>query len=106
MVELALDNVFGALANTHRRDILRRCALEAQSASKLCNLYGITLAAVAKHIAVLERAGLVVTRKRGKERLATLAPGAVKDAQMYLTDIEAFWTSQLESLDAHLERNP
>jgi predicted transcriptional regulator len=106
MVELSLDNVFGALANKHRRDILRRCAFKEQSASRLCNLYGITLAAVAKHITVLERAGLIVTRKQGKERLASLDPGAVRDAQIYLNDIEAFWTSQLDSLEAHLESNP
>lgn len=106
MVELRLDDVFGALSNKHRRDILRRCAFEEQSASRLCNLYGITLAAVAKHITVLERAGLIVTRKRGKERLASLDAGAVKEAQMYLKDLEAFWASQLDSLEAHLERHP
>src|SRR5450432_1365172 len=106
MVELTLDNVFGALSNEHRRDILHRCATGEQTASKLCKLYGLTLAAVAKHITVLERAGLVITRKRGKERLATLAPGAVREAQTYLKDLEAYWTSQLDSLEAHLERNP
>jgi predicted transcriptional regulator len=60
-----LDNVFQALSNEHRRDILRRFASTKQTAGRLEQAYCLTLVAVAKHFAVLERAGLLLTEKRG-----------------------------------------
>lgn len=107
MVEqLHLDDVFGALANQYRRDILRRAAREEQTSGRLAQIYGITLAAVAKHFGVLEKAGLIRTEKRGKERFARLAPAALKDAAGYLAFYERYWNQSLDKLEAHLERNP
>ena len=106
MVELALDHVFGALANGHRRDILRRCGQGEQTAGRLAVAYGLTLAAVAKHIGVLERAGLVVTRKVGTERRTGISQHGLTTATDYLHDLEAYWNSQLDKLEAHLEQNP
>lgn len=108
MVEqhLRLDDVFGALANQYRRDILRRAASAEQTSGKLAQIYGITLAAVAKHFGVLERAGLIKTEKRGKERYARLAPEAIREAAAHLAFYERYWTSSIDRLEAHLEKNP
>ena len=97
--------MFFALANQYRRDILRRTATSEQTSGKLAGIYGITLAAVAKHFGILERAGLIRTEKRGKERFATLVPSALRDASAYLDYYERFWNSHLDSLEAHLERS-
>ena len=104
MVEqsLSLDNVFQALSNEYRRDILRRVASAEQTAGRLAQAYGLTLAAVAKHFSVLERAGLVLTEKRGKERFARLAPTGLRDATQWLSYYEAYWNGQLDSLERHL----
>lgn len=106
MVELTLNHLFGALANEHRRDILRRCGQGEQTAGRLAGVYGMTLAAVAKHIGVLERAGLVVTEKVGTERRTRLSRPGLAAATDYLHDLEAYWNSQLDNLEAHLEANP
>jgi len=99
-----LDTVFGALANQYRRDILRRAATAEQTSGRLAQVYGITIAAVVKHLGVLEKAGLIRTEKRGKERFARLVPGGLKDAVSYLDYYEKFWNSHLDSLEAHLVR--
>jgi DNA-binding transcriptional ArsR family regulator len=103
--QLDLDSVFGALSNHLRRDILRRAATGEQTSGRLAQVYGITLAAVAKHFGVLERAGLIRMEKRGKERFARLAPATIRDAAAYLAYYEQFWNSHLDRLEAHLEKN-
>ena len=105
MVEQAcdLDNVFQALANQHRRDILRRASVQEQTAGKLAQTYGLTIAAVVKQFAVLERAGLLLTEKRGKERFARLAETGFQDAAQWLSFYEKYWNSQLDSMTRQLE---
>jgi DNA-binding transcriptional ArsR family regulator len=63
------DRLFQALADTTRRDILRRCVGGEPSVSALAGVYPMSFAAVQKHVAVLERAGLVVKERRGREQL-------------------------------------
>src|SRR3954471_17996221 len=65
----SVDEVFRALADSTRRDILRRCAADEPSVSRLAQSYPMSFAAVQKHVAVLERAGLVVKVSRGREKL-------------------------------------
>ena len=105
MVEQAveLDFVFQALANHYRRDILRRTATAEQTAKTLANLYGLTIAAITKHFGVLERAGLIQTEKRGKERFAKLSTTGFMNATEWLHYYEQFWNDQLDSLSQHLE---
>ena len=65
----AVDELFHALADTTRRDILRRCIAGEPSVSRLARAYPMSFAAVQKHVAVLERAGLVTKERRGREQL-------------------------------------
>ena len=66
MVVDNVDQLFSGLADPTRRDILRRCAIDAPSVSRLAEAYPMSFAAVQKHVAVLERAGLVVKERRGR----------------------------------------
>ncbi len=72
--ESKTDDVFHALADPTRRDILRRAGGDAPSVSRLADAYPMSFAAVQKHVAVLERAGLVTKRRRGREQLVEAAP--------------------------------
>jgi DNA-binding transcriptional ArsR family regulator len=75
------------------------------TATQLAKSYSLTLAAIVKHLSVLEKARLVCTEKRGKERYARLSHEAVREATEYLRYYERFWNSQLDSLTRHLEQS-
>jgi DNA-binding transcriptional ArsR family regulator len=86
-----VDAVFRALSDSTRRDILRRCATDGPSVSQLAEAYPMSFAAVQKHVAVLERAGLVAKERSGRERLVHTDTAAVERAHRALDRLEATW---------------
>jgi len=108
MVELSLDLdlIFGSLSHPIRRDILKRAAAaqDELSVSDLAKPYRrkVTLAAISKHLMVLEKAKLIIKRRRGKEQVITVSPAAIKDAADYLKEYERMWNSRLDSLEKYL----
>jgi DNA-binding transcriptional ArsR family regulator len=98
-----LDLVFGALADTTRRDILRRVAKRELSVGEIAASYDISLAAVSKHLVVLEKARLVTKRRAGKQQIATLAPAALTGAAQHLERYREIWESRLDRLEKYLE---
>src|SRR3954469_9865324 len=93
-----VDEVFRALADSTRRDILRRCAADEPSVSRLARGYPMSFAAVQKHVAVLERAGLVVKVRRGREQLVRTYAAAVQRARRALDELEATWRGRVERM--------
>lgn len=98
--DATVDRVFHALAVATRRDILRRTIAAEQSVSTLAADYDISFAAVQKHVAVLEDAGLVVKRAAGRERLVRADLARVARARALLAEYEALWRSRVDRLDA------
>jgi DNA-binding transcriptional ArsR family regulator len=96
--EEAVDDLFHALADPTRRDILRRCATGEHSVSRVAQAYPISFAAVQKHVAVLERAGLVTKERRGREQLVRTDTGAVGRARQALEELEATWRGRVERM--------
>ena len=96
--ESKTDDVFHALADPTRRDILRRAGGGAPSVSRLADAYPMSFAAVQKHVAVLERAGLVTKRRRGREQLVEAAPEGLADARRALEDLEEIWRGRVERM--------
>ena len=86
-----VDELFRALADATRRDILRRCVDGEPSVSRLARAYPMSFAAVQKHVAVLERAGLVTKERRGREQLVRTDPDAVGRARQALDELETTW---------------
>ena len=93
-----VDRVFHALADATRRDILRRCAAGEPSVSRLADDYPMSFAAVQKHVAVLERAGMVVKERRGREQLVRTDPDAVRRARHVLDDLETAWRGRVDRM--------
>lgn len=93
------DAWFQALADRTRRDILRRVLAGEHSVSQLAQNYDMSFAAVQKHVAVLERAGLIVKRRRGRESLASGDVAAVRSVNALLTELEAIWRGRIARLD-------
>ncbi len=79
--EQRTDLVFGALADATRRDIVRRAMDGDHSVSSLARLYPMSFAAVQKHVAVLERSGLVTKERRGREQLVRTNVDAIRHAR-------------------------
>ena len=101
-----LDAVYAALADPTRRGIVERLRSGSLSVSALGEPLPMTLAAVGKHITVLEQAGIITTAKHGRVRSCSLVPAALSGATSWLTDHEAFWNERLDALTDHLEKNP
>ena len=93
-----VDRLFHALADATRRDILRRCIGGEPSVSRLAARYPMSFAAVQKHVAVLERAGLVVKERRGREQLVRTDGDAVGGARRVLEELETAWRGRVERM--------
>lgn len=102
LTDAELDRLFQALADTTRRDILRRAVLGEHSVSELAADYDMSFAAVQKHVAVLEAAHLVVKRAEGRERLVRADPAMIARARVLLARYEELWRSRIDRLDALL----
>ena len=107
MVEsnVALDMIFGALTDATRRDILKRVSERGYTISELAKSYAMSLAAVAKHVSVLEKAGLVTKCRSGKEKVIHITPKTIKVAAAHLSEYEKVWGTRFDALEKLLEEN-
>jgi len=94
-----VDRIFRALADSTRRDIVRRTLGGEASVSELARAYDMSFAAVQKHVAVLEGAGLVTKHPSGRERIVRGNPDTVRRAQALLDRYEQIWRSRIDRLD-------
>jgi len=97
-----IDRVFHALADSTRRDIVRRTLVAEQSVSDLAAGYAMSFAAVSKHISVLAEARLITKRAEGRVRLVLADPAALARAQDLLRSYEDLWRGRIDRLDALL----
>jgi DNA-binding transcriptional ArsR family regulator len=91
------DRVFHALADPTRRDIVLRAARGEHSVSSLARHYPMSLTAVQKHVAVLEKAGLVTKQRRGREQLVRTEGQALRGARQALDELEQIWRTRLDT---------
>ena len=97
--EKRADALFHALSDRTRRDILRRVLAGEHSVSALAQGYDMSFAAVQKHVAVLERAGLVSKRRIGREALASGEVEAIRSVASLLEEFEAVWRGRIARID-------
>jgi DNA-binding transcriptional ArsR family regulator len=93
-----VDGLFHALADATRRDIVHRCIGAEPSVSRLADVYPMSFAAVQKHVAVLERAGLVTKERHGREQLVRTDPDAVGRARRALDELETAWRGRVDRM--------
>jgi len=89
------DRLFHALSDATRRAIVLRTMRSESSVSALARCYPMTFAAVQKHVAVLEDAGLVTKRRCGREQLVTTNVDAIRKARLLLDELEALWHGRI-----------
>lgn len=97
--EESLNRLFRALADGTRRDILARSITETPSVSDLAARYEMSFAAVQKHVAVLERAGLIQKRPNGREQLVSTDRARLQRAGELLDHYESIWRQRMAQLD-------
>jgi len=103
MVEHSLlDRIYGALSDGTRRRLLAQLRAGEARISDLAAPLPISFAAVARHVAVLERAGLVERQVRGREHWLSLREGALDDAEGWIAEQTAFWEGRVDSLERQL----
>jgi DNA-binding transcriptional ArsR family regulator len=94
-----VDEVFFALSDPTRREVLRSVARQPElTASRLAGELPITRQAIAKHLAALQRAGLVEPRRQGRETHYTITPGPLMDAMTWMAEVGAEWDHRLTRL--------
>ena len=105
MVEQRLDTTFRALADPTRRGMLATLALGEKSIGELADPFAMTFANASKHVKVLEEAGLIARRKQGRQQVITLQAEPLAEAERWLRQWEQFWTSNLDRLEAAINRD-
>jgi DNA-binding transcriptional ArsR family regulator len=103
--EEATDLLFRALADPIRRDILRRAHKGRLSVSALARAHPISVTAMQKHVAVLERAELVSKHRVGRESIVQTETDALARARAALDRLEADWRGRIERMDLILEKD-
>jgi len=97
--------VFDALADPNRRYVVEALAeRETATATELAAELPVSRQAVAKHLAALNHAGLVESRREGRETRYELTPGPLGDAMDWMASVGAEWDARLDALRAHLRK--
>jgi DNA-binding transcriptional ArsR family regulator len=97
-----LDQVFFALSDPVRRDILERLDAEDLLVSELASGFSISLQAVSRHIQVLVRAGLVKQARTGRISRCSLDAGPIADVALWINRYSKYWQAQFDTLAQHL----
>jgi DNA-binding transcriptional ArsR family regulator len=100
------DHIFHALADATRRDILATVLQADHSVSELARRYPMSFAAVQKHVAALERAGLVTKTRRGREQRVRGDVGTVRSAHGLLDRLELLWRARVDRMEQVLAEEP
>lgn len=99
------DEVFGALADATRRDIVRRAIDGDEGISELAAHYPMSFAAVQKHVAVLERSGLITKRRVGKRKVVHTNVAALARARRLLDHYEELWRGRIDRITDLLDED-
>ena len=92
------DRAFAALADATRRDIVLRALSGAEGVAELAGHYPMSFAAIQKHIAVLERAGLVIKQRAGRRKVVRTNMESLRMARGLLDEYEALWRGRIERM--------
>jgi len=99
-----LDRTFGALADPTRRRILEQLSKGEGCVTDLARPHAMSLAAVSKHLSVLEKAGLVKRRREGRVHSLALQAKPMQEAQTWIDRYRKFWEGNLEQFEKYLDK--
>jgi len=100
------DRMFGALADATRRDIVRRAIGGEEGVAELAEHYPMSFAAVQKHIAILERAGMITKERIGRRKVVRTNLEALRVARRLLDQYEELWRGRVIRMTALVAQDP
>lgn len=98
-----LDNVFEALANKHRREIIHVLSLQPCSINKLASMRGLSLPAIHKHLEVLEKGGMIIRKKIGQTNFLILNRASLRGLQDWIMQYHIYWGSDEATLENYAQ---
>ncbi len=98
-----LDASFTALSDVTRRGVLEQLGRAEASITDLAEKFDMTLTGMKKHVAILERAGLVITQKIGRVRTCKIGPQRLEEATAWLDKYRQLWAARFDELDRVIE---
>jgi DNA-binding transcriptional ArsR family regulator len=99
-----INSVFSALADEHRRNMLLLLSKGSKNVNSIAEHFKISRPAVSRHLKILKRSNLVITKKDGRNRYFSLNPKPMKEVIDWLKFYEKFWTEKLDALQKFLEK--
>ena len=93
-----IDRVFAAMADHTRRDIVRRAIDGQEGVAELASHYPMSFAAVQKHVAILERAGLITKERRGRRKVVRTNVEGLRVARGLLDQYEVLWRGRIDRM--------
>jgi len=100
------DRMFGALADATRRDIVRRAIDGEEGVAELAGHYPMSFAAIQKHVAILERAGLVSKHRIGRRKVVRTNLGGLRVARRLLERYEELWRERVDRMNQLISDSP
>jgi DNA-binding transcriptional ArsR family regulator len=100
------DLIFGALGDPTRRDIVRRAIDGREGVAELASHYTMSFAAVQKHVAILERAGLVSKHRIGRRKVVRTNLEGLRVARRLLDRCEELWRERVERMNQLISESP
>jgi DNA-binding transcriptional ArsR family regulator len=100
----AADDVFHALSNPTRRQVLERLSVGPASVSELAAPFDMQLPSFVQHLSVLERSRLIKSKKRGRVRTYEIAPERFQVVEDWLAARRRLWEARLDRFDQHVKR--
>lgn len=103
MSQQILDVIFSSLSDPTRREILRRIAQSTPTVTDIAKPFPMSLPAISKHLKILERSGLIIRHKTGREIRFSLNSDPLKEASRYFSFYRQFWHDQFDTLEKYLK---
>jgi DNA-binding transcriptional ArsR family regulator len=100
------DRIFGSLGDPTRRDIVRRAIDGQEGVAELATHYPMSFASVQKHVAILERAGLVSKHRIGRRKVVRTNPEGLRVARRLLDRYEELWQERVQRMDQLISGSP
>jgi DNA-binding transcriptional ArsR family regulator len=102
----AAADVYHAIADPRRREILELLGAAEQPVHELVSQFDVSFAAISQHLSILREAGLVVRRPDGRSRLYSATPGGLKEVYDWTGQYRDYWRGKISRLNKYLDEHP